>query len=96
MPIGPTIDDVRDGRQGLDVVDRRGHSEHAGGGRKGWFDAGIAALTLDGIHHRGLFSTDVRSRPFMDVHIQTLAASHGVLAENAFFVRFLESHLHDL
>ena len=95
MPFGAAVDDVRHGGQRLDIVDRRGHPEHAGCRRERRPDARVATLALDGIHERGFLAADVRSGPSMDVHIQPLPAAHGIVTQHTVPVRIVQCGLHD-
>src|SRR6185312_14291126 len=83
VPFGAAHDDVRNGRERLDVVDRSRLGEDAGHRGERRLDARIAAPAFDGVHHRGLFTADVRASTLVDHNVDALAASHRVLADDA-------------
>src|SRR2546429_4590144 len=62
VPGRAVLEDVRHRRERLDVVDGRGHAEHAERGGKGRLDPRIAPLALDRVHERPLFAPDVGAR----------------------------------
>src|SRR5690606_18337876 len=84
-PRGPglatDVDDVRDGRDRLDVVDDRRHAEGALDRRKGRLEARLAALALERLQQRCLFAADVRARARVDVHVDLVAHAEGAVAE---------------
>src|SRR5690606_14837533 len=83
VPRGTTIEDRRDRGKGLDVVDRRGHSEQARDRRERRLDARVATLALDRVHQRGFFAADVRTGATMHDDIDPPARTEYVLAQRA-------------
>src|SRR5258708_3412999 len=84
---------MRDCGERLDVVDRGRLSEHA---RYRWerrLDSRIASLSFEGVHHRGLLAADVGPGSLVHVHVDRLAGSHGIRAEDARRVRLLQGRL---
>src|SRR5207237_9632171 len=87
VPGGALGEDVRHGGEGLDVVDRGGHAEHAGGGGERRLDPRVTALPLDGVHERRLFAADVRPRAAVHMNLDVTEHTGGP--------RFGEGLLHD-
>ena len=82
----PRVDDVRDVRQGLDVLDERRLAPQANLGGIGRLEPGFAALAFQRLDHGGLFAADVRARAAVHRNIQVEAAAQDVLAEEAVLV----------
>src|SRR5690606_12068690 len=80
VPLGAVPDDVRHGRDRLDVVDRRGHAEGADGRGERRLDAWLAAAALERVHEARLFTADVGARAAVQRDVDVDAGAEDVLA----------------
>src|SRR5690606_27639570 len=89
VPLGAVPDDVRHGRDRLDVVDRRGHAEGADGRGERRLDAWLAAAALERVHEARLFTADVGARAAVQRDVDVDAGAEDVLAGQPGGVGFL-------
>lgn len=94
----PASSSAADGRgdgDSLDVGDGGGASEKTDGGGERGLETGLAGLALEGLDERGLLATDVGSGTSVDVNIEIVAGSAGVLANEAVGVGLVDGSLED-
>src|SRR5690606_27403391 len=81
--------DRRDDRDALDIVHRRRTAIEACAGRERRLQARLALLAFEALDHRGLFAADVGSRAAVNEHVEVVARSGRILAEEARVVSLL-------
>ena len=94
-PVGASAHDCRSYGYSLDVGDCGGAAEEADGGGEGRLQAGFAWLAFEGLDQRGFLAADVGAHSAVDVDVEVVAASAGVLADQARLVGFLDGALQD-
>ena len=72
------LEDLRDGRERLDVVDERRRGVDAGDGREGRLRARLPALALERLEKAGLLAADVRTGPAVDDNREVPARAEDV------------------
>ncbi len=87
VPVTAAFDDVRDGRQRLDVVHDRGLGEQALHGRERRLDPRHGALALEARQQARLVARDVAARAAVEDHVEVEAGPEDVPAEEAVLVR---------
>ena len=92
----PHAEDVRDGGDGLRVVDDGGSAIESDHRRKRRADARDAALAFEGLHQRRLFADFVGAGAGLGDDIEVEAGAEDVLAEEAFGIGLGDGALHDL
>ncbi len=75
--------DVRDVRQGLDVVHHRGLAEDAHDGREGRFGPRRRPAAFEGVQKPGLFTAHVAARAHVKVEIEAVAGAQDVPSQIA-------------
>ena len=90
IPRATVGNDVRHRRQGLDVVDRGGHTEGAHGGGERGLHPGLAATAFQGVHEARLFTADIGTAAQMDGDVDVVARTQNVLAHIPLGVRVFQ------
>ena len=78
---GPAVEDVRHGRDGLDVVDHRGAGVQPGHRRERRLQPGLAAEALQRVQQRGLLAADIGARPGVHDHLEVEPGTEDVGAQ---------------
>ena len=93
-PLGPVVDDARDARDRLDVVDHGGAGVETGDGRERRAQPGLAAAALERVEQSRLLAADVGARAGVDGDVEVVPGVEDVLADEAGGVRLLDGLLH--
>src|SRR5690606_16463652 len=94
VPLRTIPDDVRNGRERFNVVDRGWLTEQACNCRERRLDTRIATPSLERVHEGGFLAADVRTGALVDNDINALAAAHCVLAQDAVVVCLTNRAVH--
>ena len=94
-PLSSTANDGRGDSDRLDVRDRAGAAEETNSSRERRLQARLTRLALQGLNERCLLSANVCTHTAVEEHIEVIAGAAGILAEETFLVRFLNSTLKD-
>ena len=89
-PSRSTTNDSRCDSYSLDVGDGSGTSEESDIGREWRLQSGFTLLSFDRFDESSLFSANVSSSSSVEVDIEIVAGSTGVLAEVSSFVGFVD------
>lgn len=92
-PVTTTTTNCRGNRHRLDVGDGRGAAEKTDGGREGRLEAGLALLAFEGLDERGLLTADVGTATTVNVDVEIVARTAGVLSDEAVGIRFVDGLL---
>jgi hypothetical protein len=95
VPVGAALEDDRERREGLDVVDERRRGVEAGDGREGGLQARLAALALEALQQPGLLAADVRPGAAVEGDVERLAGAERVRPEVARLVGLGERVVED-
>lgn len=98
-PGEPASSAAADGRgdgDGLDVGDSGRASEETDGSRERGLETGLARLSLNGLNQRSLLAAHVGTGTSVDVNIEIVTGSAGVLANQAIGVGFVDGVLEDI
>ena len=87
---------MRNGSDGLGVVDDRGAAIEADDRREGWLDARDSTLAFEGLHEGGFFADLVCARAALRDDLKFGLGAEDAFAEEATRVRIGYSLLHDL
>ena len=93
---GADAEDVRNGGDGLGVVDDGGPAVESDDRGEGRADARDAALAFQRFHQRGFFADFVRAGAGLGDDVEVDAGAEDVLAEEALGVGLGDGALHDL
>lgn len=94
-PAGSTTHDGRADGDGLNVGDGGGAAEQTDGGGEWGLQARLAGLAFDRLDERCLLTTDIGTHPAVDVNIEVVARTAGVLANETSLVGLVDSPLED-
>lgn len=92
-PAGATTHDGGGDGDSLDVGDGTGAAEETDSSGERGLKTGLAGLTLDGLDEGGLLTTDVGAHTTVDVDVEVVAGTAGVLADQASLVGLVDSPL---
>jgi hypothetical protein len=92
-PVTSTTTDGGCDGDGLDVGDGRRASEQTNGGRERRLQTGLSGLTLERFDKRSLLTTDIGAHASVDVDIEIVAGTAGVLANETSLVCLLDGAL---
>lgn len=92
-PRSSSSGDGRGDRDSLDVGDGGRASEKTNIGREGGLQSGLSLFALDGLDQSRLLSTDVSTSASVEVDIERVSGSAGVLADKAGLVRLIDGLL---
>jgi len=82
-PVDAVVQDARDVREGLDVVEQRRLAPEPHGAREGRLVARLAALTFDRVEDRRLLTADVRAGALSHLDVEREPLTEDVVAEEA-------------
>lgn len=94
-PASSSTADSRGDGDSLDVGNGGGASEKTDGGGERGLETGLAGLALERLDERSLLATDVGSGTSVNVNIEIVAGSAGVLANEAVGVGLVDGSLED-
>ena len=92
-PRSSSSGDGRGDRDSLHVGDGGRASEKTNIGREGGLQSGLSLFALDGLDQSRLLSTDVSTSASVEVDIERVSGSAGVLADKAGLVRLIDGLL---
>src|SRR6202035_1364301 len=82
-PGGAALEDVGADRDGLDIVDRRRAAVEPDRGGKRRLEARLAFAPFQAFEQPGLLATDVRAGATMQIELEIVARTAGVLTQEA-------------
>lgn len=94
-PAATTTNNGRGDSNGLDVGDGRRATEKTDGGREWGLQARLSRLALERLDEGSLLTTDVGSHTTVDVDVEVVSSTTGVLSDETSLVGFLDGALKD-